>query len=72
MTATTDMRDAYLAAELDLLRHGKSSAFEGRALTMADLSEIRAGRLEWERRAHGEAAPGSGCRVAIATFADVR
>lgn len=72
MTATTDMRDAYLSAELDLLQHGKSSAFEGRVLTMSDLSEIRAGRLEWERRAHGEAAAGSPFRAAIATFSDAR
>ena len=54
MTSTTDMRDAYLAAELDILQHGKSSAFDGRVLTMADLPEIRAGRKEWEQRAQAE------------------
>ena len=73
MTATTDMRDAYLAAELDILQHGKSSAFEGRVLTMADLPEIRAGRQEWERRAAAETQTASGrgsLSVSIAGFGD--
>lgn len=72
MTAT-DMRDAYLAAELDILQHGKSSAFDGRVLTMADLPEIRAGRQEWERRAATEAQAASGrgsLSVSIAGFGD--
>jgi hypothetical protein len=60
MTTTTDMRDAYIAAELDILQHGSSSAFEGRVLTMANLNEIRQGRKEWEARARAEANAAAG------------
>ncbi|NEV60412.1 hypothetical protein G3446_00635 [Thiorhodococcus minor] len=66
------MRDLYLAAEQDLLQHGKSSAFEGRTLTMADLTEIRAGRQEWERRVMAELASTAhtrgGLSVSVASF----
>lgn len=55
MSTTTDMRDAYLAAELDILQHGRTTSIEGRTLTTADLPEIIAGRKEWERRAIAEA-----------------
>jgi len=55
MSTTTDMRDAYLAAELDILQHGRTTSLEGRTLTTADLPEIIAGRKEWERRVTEEA-----------------
>ena len=45
------MVELYTQAEADILAHGQSSAFEGRTLTTADLGEVRAGRLEWERKA---------------------
>lgn len=44
-----DMVQRYLQAEMDVLE-GKTTIFGGRTLTMADLPDIRAGRLEWERR----------------------
>lgn len=43
------MIDRYLEAELAVLE-GKEITFNGRKQVMADLPQIRAGRLEWERR----------------------
>lgn len=40
---------AYLAAEIKVLS-GQSYEFQGRSLTRADLSEIRAGVAAWDRR----------------------
>ena len=57
MSTATDMRDLYLQAEQDILRHGQSTAFAGRTLTTADLPSIRAGRKEWEARAAAESRP---------------
>lgn len=45
-----DMVKAYLKAEVDLLEGGKDVQFNGRRVVMADLPQIRAGRMEWERR----------------------
>ena len=56
MTATTDMRDAYLTAELELIQNGRTNAIGDRTLTRADLPDIRRGRQEWEARARAEAA----------------
>lgn len=53
MSTATEMRDAYLAAELALLK-GKEVSFGDRRLRREDLPEIRAGRLEWERRVASE------------------
>jgi hypothetical protein len=39
----------YIDAEQEVLL-GKSTSFGGRTLTMVDLSEIRQGRQEWERK----------------------
>lgn len=51
MSTATDMRDAYLAAERDILQHGQTTALgDGQTLTTADLPAVRAGRKEWERR----------------------
>lgn len=59
MSHATDMRDAYLAAELDLLK-GKEVSFGDRRLRREDLAEIRAGRLEWERRVVAEQSAAAG------------
>lgn len=45
----TKMLERYTDAELAILE-GKSISFNGRTLSMENLSEIRAGRQEWERR----------------------
>lgn len=59
MTTATDMYDRYLQAEQAVLE-GKTIKFAGqfgdRLLGMEDLSEIRAGRKEWERKVSAEAA----------------
>lgn len=52
------MVDIYLQAEADLLQGGKDVQFNGRRVVMADLPQIRAGRVEWERRAAAEARSG--------------
>lgn len=51
MAAVTpqEMLDKYLEAEADVLA-GKDVQFNGRRVVMADLPQIRAGRVEWERR----------------------
>ena len=54
MTATTDMRDQYIAAEAAILS-GQRFRFGDRELYKADLAQIQAGRREWERKAVAEA-----------------
>ncbi|MET4696100.1 hypothetical protein [Endozoicomonas lisbonensis] len=49
MSKEQEMIDRYLQAEMDLLE-GKDVSFNGRRMTMENLSEIRQGRHEWERR----------------------
>lgn len=44
-----EMLDKYLQAEADVLA-GKDVQFNGRRVVMADLPQIRQGRMEWERR----------------------
>ena len=63
------MVDRYLEAELAVLE-GKEIIFAGRKQVMADLPQIRAGRLEWERRlaAQQNAAAGGSPGYALATF----
>lgn len=74
MTATTDMRDAYLAAELDILQHGKTTALgDGQTLTTADLPDIRRGRKEWEQRVAEESRRADGASrigYAVANFGE--
>lgn len=53
------MRDAYVAAELAVLK-GQSFRFGDRQLTRANLPEIIAGRKEWEQRVSTEAAKAAG------------
>jgi hypothetical protein len=59
MSIATQMRDAYLAAELALLK-GQSFRIGDRQLTRANLAEVAAERRNWERRANAEAAAAAG------------
>jgi hypothetical protein len=68
-TTASDMVDLYTQAEADILAHGQSSAFNGRLLTTANLSEIRTGRQEWERRAAADARAAAGRSNTGAAFA---
>jgi hypothetical protein len=71
MATPAEMVAIYLQAEADILAHGQSSAFQGRALTTADLPEVRKGRQEWEERAAAQAraqSGGSSLSVRTATF----
>lgn len=63
-----EMVEIYLQAEAELLQGGKDVQFNGRRVVMADLPQIRAGRLEWERRASAEARSGRSGH-SLATFA---
>ncbi len=68
MTTSQQMLERYLEAELAVL-DGRSVTFGGRNLTMADLDQIRKGRMEWERRVAAESAAASGRGgVSLATF----
>jgi len=69
MSQSTEMRDAYVAAELAVLQ-GQSFRFGERVLTRADLVEIRDGRREWEARVAAEAtaAAGGNSGIALASF----
>ena len=59
----------YIDAEQEVLL-GKSTSFGGRTLTMVDLSEIRQGRQEWERKVHNleRQAGGQSRPYKLATF----
>lgn len=59
MTQAQQMVQKYLDAEAAVL-DGRSFSFGGRTLTMENLSEIRRGRLEWERRVTAEQARAAG------------
>jgi hypothetical protein len=59
MSTATDMRDRYLAAEQAILL-GQTYKFGERTLTLANLPEIRAGRVEWEQRVSQEQAAAAG------------
>jgi hypothetical protein len=71
MTIATDMLASYLAAEAAVLA-GKSIQFAGRAMTHENLSEIRKGRVEWERRVEAESGRGGatfgGLSYSVARF----
>lgn len=58
-TLATTMVAAYLQAETDVLL-GKEARLGDRVFRSEDLPEIRAGRLEWERRAAAERDRASG------------
>lgn len=57
MTQATDMLAAYIAAETAVLL-GKEASLGDRRLRMEDLSEIRAGRQEWQQKVNAETASG--------------
>ena len=75
MTTATDMLSRYIAAETVVLS-GQRFRMGERELTRADLSEIRAGRREWEHKVAAEAAASStgrgDPRVALADFGGER
>lgn len=48
-SAIENMIQRYTAAEIAVL-DGKSITFNGQQMTMENLSDIRKGRQEWERR----------------------
>lgn len=50
-----EMLDKYLEAEASILL-GKTTVFNGRTHTMAELPQIQAGRREWERRVNAQQA----------------
>lgn len=61
-----EMVDTYLRAERELLEGGKDVQINGRRMTMAELPQIRSGRMEWERRVSAEARQGrSGHSLAV-------
>ncbi len=60
MTTATDMLSAYLSAEADLLKGGKSARIGDQLFTHEDLDAIRAGRKEWEARVNDETATAEG------------
>lgn len=59
MSNATEMVALYTAAERAVLK-GQSYTINGRSLTRVDLSEIRAGRKEWEQRLAAEQARRAG------------
>ncbi|MFI8479647.1 primosomal replication protein PriB/PriC domain protein [Pseudomonas sp. NPDC078700] len=69
MTTAQQMVDKYIEAELAVL-DGRTITFGGRTLSMADLKDIREGRLEWERRASAAAGSAAGRNkgYSLATF----
>jgi len=72
MSQATDMLAAYIAAEMAVLA-GQSFQFGQRQLTLADLSDIREGRAEWQQRVNAEAATTAGrASFALADFRSCR
>ncbi len=72
MSTASDMVALYLAAETRVLA-GKAVTLGGRAVSLEDLAEIRAGRKEWERRLAEEQARTAGVKstgFAVAAFSD--
>lgn len=54
-----NMIQSYTEAEMAVLQ-GKSITFNGQQMTMENLSEIRKGRQEWERKLASAAAAATG------------
>lgn len=59
MSTNTDMLAKYIEAEMAVLK-GQSFSMNGRTLTRTNLSEIRAGRKEWEVKVQAEKAKSQG------------
>lgn len=71
-TSAQEMVTLYTAAELAVLK-GQRFRLGEREFTRADLSEIRKGRQEWERRVAAEAAQVRGSSgYAVADFSGDR
>lgn len=71
MTEAQDMLNRYTEAEKTLLE-GKSYQWGERRLSFEDLSEIRAGRREWQARVDAEDSksnPASAARVGGVAYA---
>jgi hypothetical protein len=69
MSQATDMLALYLAAEQDILQHGKTTRLGDQEKTVSDLPQIRQGRKEWERRVAAETAADKNCGgPAVASF----
>lgn len=62
-----EMVQIYLQAEVELVEGGKDVQINGRRMTMAELPQIRAGRLEWEGRVAAAARKGRSGH-SLATF----
>ncbi len=71
MSTASDMYAKYLAAEQAVLE-GKTIKLGERLLGMEDLSEIRAGRQEWERKMHAELAGNAAPRIGGISFSVAR
>ena len=67
MATAAEMVQLYTDAEAKVLK-GQSVSMNGRSLTYVNLQEIRAGRLEWERRANAEKSPGRKSGYSLARF----
>lgn len=61
ITQAQQILERYITAEQEVLE-GRTVSFAGRTLTMVDLSEIRAGRKEWERKIASLQRAASGAR----------
>jgi len=66
-----EMIALYTDAEAKVLQ-GQSVTFRGRALTRANLAEIRAGRKEWEEKRNSAAAKsrGGSSLYSVASFCE--
>lgn len=65
MTTATEMYNLYVDAEKKILQ-GQSYSINGRSLTRANLSEIVANKVKWERKMRAENNGGRG--YALASF----
>lgn len=68
------MLAAYIQAEAAILE-GKTVSFQGRTVSLENLSEIRAGRKEWEKKAaaeEGRCLSPFGSGYGVATFGQRR
>lgn len=64
-----EMLDLYIQAEKEVLA-GKTTVMNGRQYTSENLSEIRAGRKEWEERVAQEQAKASGRKYSKHSLVD--
>lgn len=71
MSTATDMVALYIAAEKAVL-NSQSYSIAGRALTRANLPEIRAGRKEWEAvvRSENAGSQGGSSLYSVADFSE--